>query len=279
MEKLFRYIQFGSGVGLKYVFLFSCLVCFVFASIYTAFVFYPIHNNAQLKAFIEELPEIEISDGVVVSPENVSLSFKFPGNDTFVGEPVFFTIDTTRDAITDFSSIPAGIILTSRFFYIHLSDQNNVVSLPQEGTYLLSHDVVFQSMDQFVWLSLVVGLIIFFAGIWIGFALLCMTVSLFFWISGLKVVPDMIARCCALSWISILTLDVILILSGYGFSLMGCLIFSVILALFVLLRLKNNVGIPMEALKAMQDLSSNEEQKTRRERKSKKRFFGKRKRK
>ncbi len=273
MEKLFRYIQFGSGFGFKYVFLFVLAIEVLFSGFYGVVVLNKLQNNSEVVSFVRQLPVIKIKDGVVFEPKETKVSYEIPGTSA-----LSFTIDTTQSDFTNPAQLPAGVTLTQKALSVNVGGEMSLFSLPEEAD--LTHETILQSINFFLGMMWVMAVVLIFVGTFLGFALTYLAVLLFFWVAGMRVISDQIARCSALSWMCILALDLLLVAAGFGFSLLSGVVLAVILSLFVLMRLKNDLAFPMEALKAMQEkIPENEKQKPSANKKNnkKRRFFSQKK--
>ena len=146
MNKIVNYITNGSGLGVKYLLIFS-LVMSLFAGIFIRISGAEMIPYAQSVA--DQLLPIKIENGIVVEPfDTVKTAYLRIGDEETMVFP--FTINTTTDAL-DPSHLRPGLYLTRTTLYAVNQNDTRIIKV-QDNAYLPKADYtdVFKSLLNWV---------------------------------------------------------------------------------------------------------------------------------
>lgn len=118
MEKIFKYIKNGEGIGAKYLLVYALIVAITYGA-----AFKVLGNMAapSLQNIADQLFPIKIENGVIVEPANTIKDIKMD----IEGYDIPFILDTRIDAV-DTNGLKSGIYISKKSVYAVDKDQVRV---------------------------------------------------------------------------------------------------------------------------------------------------------
>lgn len=118
MEKIFKYIKNGEGIGAKYLLVYALIVAITYGA-----AFKVLGNMAapSLQSIADQLFPIKIENGVIVEPANTIKDIKIG----IEGYDIPFILDTRIDAV-DTNGLKNGIYISRKSVYVVDKDQVRV---------------------------------------------------------------------------------------------------------------------------------------------------------
>lgn len=227
MNSLANYIENGQGRGLKRFLLFTLLL----GALFGVFLGMIIYKTADLKVqdFFKQVPQVEIKGGKIVAPENAYIAIPFLDEDEGG-----FVLDTTGAAPK--MVFQNGIYVTTDKVYVKNGVQLNMAGLSDVPDSVLTLKDVKSFVGKSVAMiagALGFGLLIV---LWIGYALLYLAIKLFFLIIARTTCPYVRGRSVFVAWSSIIMLDILLVIFGYGYSLPIAFVLALLLAILIVFK-------------------------------------------
>ncbi len=212
MRKILNYIVNGRGRGLKYLMLFCFLMCVIGGGILYNSAFKRIESDIQLQTVLKQMPTLTVEGGKVVRPENTYLFIPFV--DGFSDGVV---IDTRPDATPDLN-FNNGIYITTDKLYVKamegVTDGVQVFSWSDVGTAVIDRAFLDKIVAGIVMVSVIAVFCVFLVVLWIGFLFMSITTGIFFWVLGTKMSKGTTVRASVVSWMSVVTINFILLFFG-----------------------------------------------------------------
>ena len=222
MDRIKKYVVAGRPLSVKRVFVWAfgaallVMLAIVGALTYAA---------RRIEPVLAEVPVIEIKNGSVEQPKETVWEKNFPDSGFTV------RIDTRdSDAV---ATQGTGITLMRQRLVVRTPDEQGDFELPKEQLIL----------DQAFWMHTlktgianvgillgVMTLVSLMLGYWGTVGLTCLIGRLM----GTLWTPEMIRRASAVGWIAVLILDIVLILTGNGFSVWAAMGFATVLSVLCL---------------------------------------------
>ena len=227
MDKLSNYIKNGKPVTFSKLGIIFLLVTFVLAGLGFALGTY-LFYRPDFQDFIKDIPPIEIQDGKVQKP--LDLTWEKDLN----SEELRLRIDTTKDTAS--GTFENGFLLTRQKLYVYLKGEGKELQLPQEKTIINTQvisKVLFRGIINLILLS---GALLFLL-LWIGYLGTWLFSRFAFWCLQKSADKGVLSRSLLVGWLSVFSLDFLLFLFGYGFSLSMGILFASLITLFCALRI------------------------------------------
>ncbi|MGN0919416.1 MAG: DUF1189 family protein [Alphaproteobacteria bacterium] len=205
MKKLINYLKQGKGRGLRAMLIFTALIGFLlWGMIYTYVRKVP--ENADLNAFVNQLPTIVIQNGEVVEPAGLNKPYAFKGQSIFY-------LQTDRDEVSPFSA--DGIYLTRKIFAFVAGGQiQQATSL--SGDAVVTPENLMKAIRSFVaWTPVILGGF-YFTILWVFYLLVVSLSALIALICRLRLNKGAVWRSASFATIAVLLIDIIMGMLGYS---------------------------------------------------------------
>ena len=230
MDTLTKYIQNGKKLTALKLFCVFFLLTILIVCAMGIKLHYALSSD-EFKTFLAEIPVIEIEGGTVTKPEKTVWSKKM------TGEQFLFQIDTTNDQLEN--PPENGIALTAKKVVFTLNGQVKEYPLPQKkvvvDTSFLLHLMQMIALNTCV----IIGIILLLLFL-LGQVSTSILTSFCLWLFKKEVFADQIRRSAFVGWLSVLFLNIILMIAGYGLPLLTCVLIATIISVFGLIWGKKN---------------------------------------
>ncbi|MBR6231666.1 MAG: DUF1189 family protein [Alphaproteobacteria bacterium] len=236
MNKLISYFKQGKGRGLKAIFAFSAIIALLTWGL-AHYSIKELPQNADLNAFIEQLPTIVIQDGIVTEPANANNVY------TFSNQPIFY-LQSDRDSVSPLSA--NGFYLTRKNFSIV---SNGVIqrNFSLANTMTITPDLLIKIIRSIAfWVPVIWGLFYFvilslFYLVVVGISALIAKICRF------QLNKGAVWRSASFSTIVILLIDIIMSILGYSlgggtYPMLVQLLITILLVLLILYGIRENNG-------------------------------------
>lgn len=212
MNKILNYIANGKGRGLKYVALFVFLICLIGGFVLYSLAMQRVTTDENIQRVLNQIPTLTIVDGKVVSPENAYIQIPFEDgfNDGIV-------IDTRVGSTPDLNFNNGMYITTDKIYlktYNDIADEVQVLNISDIGTHTIDRDLLNKMVSIIMMMSAVSVSVLLFFILWVGFLFMAVTTGVFFWVLGAKLTKGTTARASTVSWMGMMTLNIILMMIG-----------------------------------------------------------------
>jgi len=178
-------------------------------------------NAAEFQNFLSEIPVFQLEDGQVIAPKDTVWEKKLSENQ------FLFKIDTTRDTMDN--PPENGLMVMRRGIIFALNGQVKQYAIPAEK--IVVDTPFLKNLFRMVMINtcIVIGVILLIIFL-LGQASTSVLSSLFLWLFKKEALKDQIRRSSFIGWFATLILNMALILSGHGFSLLTCVFIATALS-------------------------------------------------
>lgn len=229
MKKLSQFIKSGKGRGLKLVFWTTLLLSLLFGTFtyYTGVQFF---KHKLITEFVDSVPTFTIKDGVI-QDQNLKWSAYIP----MTRFPV--VIDTTQDTLS--LPVPDGWYITRSAMFSVSNRGTQVDRAALLDNQEISPTYIYSTLKRFA-LSFAVGIFVFFFIVsWLAYLLAVALTALFAWCIRAKLATHRAWRVAAITWVLGLLFAIILAFGGFVFSTWYVSLFTVVINVIVLARMKD----------------------------------------
>ena len=208
MDKVKNYVINGKPLSAQKIFLMLLGITGVLMILFAGVLWWSYHQN-QVESLLQEVPVIEIQDGEVRQPTDTVWEKSFPS------AGVLLRIDTTRD-IPEISG-KNGLFLGRKQMILLTSGQAETFPLPSEAL-TINRSFLEKTIRAGIGnLVLIVGCLCLFS-LLIGYWGTVGLTHIMGFLIGRKLVAHTVRRSSFIGWNLILILDILLLLSGHGFT-------------------------------------------------------------
>ena len=205
MQKLIHYFKEGKGRGLRAMLVFSVLIGLLSWGV-MSFLLNTLEKNWELKKFINQLPEITIENGEVVSPANTNAIYSLSS-----GLPVVLFLQTERDYPTNDAS--DGFYLTRKAFSI--VESNQIQQYPLIENSVINAEKMNNLLRAFIVLVPIFISVLYFVVLWLFFLLVTAISAFFAWIFRFQLSKGAMWRSASFATISIMLICIVMGFFGY----------------------------------------------------------------
>ncbi len=229
MKKLSQYIKSGKGRGLKLVF-FTTLLLSLLMGAFTYYTGVQFFKHKLITQFVDSIPTFVIKDGQI---QNNKLKWASYIPMTHIPVVIDTTLDTLSVPVTD------GLYITRSAMFSVADHGTRIDRAALLDNQLITPMYIYSVLRRFVF-SFAVGIFIFFFIVsWLAYLLAVALTALFSWMVRAKLATHRAWRVAAVTWTVGLLLSMILSFGGFIFSTWYVCIFTVIVNVIVLARMKN----------------------------------------
>ena len=225
MDTLTHYIQKGKKLTVLKLFSVFFLLTVLIVGVAGVRMNYAL-SQPDFKAFLTEIPLIEMKDGTVIKPADKVWEKKL-ADDQFL-----FQIDTTKEKI---DNPPAnGIILTRKNIIFTLNSQVKQYDLPQKEVTIDTPYLLNLFRMIVVNTCVLIGIILLLV-LLLGQASTSVLTSFCLWLFKKPASEAQIRRSSFVGWLLVVFLNICLKMFGYGFSLIMCVFIATAISVFGLI--------------------------------------------